>query len=65
MAVVTSELIAAQSGLGYMIQTNRINLETSYVLVGMVVIGILGSLMNAVLGYLEQYIIPWKTEYLH
>lgn len=65
MAVVTSELIAAQSGLGYMIQTNRINLETSYVLVGMVVIGILGSLMNAVLGYLEQYIIPWKAEYLH
>jgi ABC-type nitrate/sulfonate/bicarbonate transport system permease component len=65
MAVVTSELIAAQSGLGYMIQTNRINLETSYVLVGMVVIGILGSLMNAVLGYIEQYIIPWKAEYLH
>lgn len=65
MAVVTSELIAAQSGLGYMIQTNRINLETSYVLVGMVVIGILGSLMNAALGYIEQYIIPWKAEYLH
>lgn len=65
MAVVTSELIAAQSGLGYMIQANRLNLETSYVLVGMVAIGILGSLMNAVLGYIEKYIIPWKAEYLH
>lgn len=65
MAVVTSELIAAQSGLGYMIQANRLNLETSYVLVGMVAIGILGSSMNAALGYIEQYIIPWKSEYLH
>ena len=65
MAVVTSELIAAQSGLGYMIQANRLNLETSYVLVGMVVIGILGSSMNAALGYIEQYVIPWKPEYLH
>jgi ABC-type nitrate/sulfonate/bicarbonate transport system permease component len=65
MAVVTSELIASQSGLGYMIQANRINLETSYVLVGMVVIGILGSLMNATLGSVEKYIIPWKSEYLH
>jgi len=65
MAVVTSELIAAQSGLGYMIQANRLNLETSYVLVGMVVIGILGSFMNAALGYIEKYLIPWKSEYLH
>ncbi|MBD2536448.1 ABC transporter permease [Nostoc flagelliforme FACHB-838] len=65
MAVVTSELIAAQSGLGYMIQANRLNLETSYVLVGMVVIGILGALMNAALGYIEQYVIPWKPQYLH
>lgn len=65
MAVVTSELIAAQSGLGYMIQTNRLNLETSHVLVGMVVIGVLGSLMNTGLGYAERYVIPWKSEYLH
>jgi ABC-type nitrate/sulfonate/bicarbonate transport system permease component len=64
MAVVTSELIAAQSGLGYMIQANRLNLETSSVLVGMIVIGSLGSLMNVALGYLERHIIPWKQEYL-
>ena len=38
---------------------------TAYVLVGMVVIGILGSLMNAILGYLERYIVPWKSDYLH
>jgi ABC-type nitrate/sulfonate/bicarbonate transport system permease component len=60
MAVVAAELIVAQSGLGYMIQINRINLDTSYVLVGMVTIGILGSSMTAVLDYVERYVIPWK-----
>jgi len=60
MAVVTAELIAAQSGLGYMIQTSRLNLETSYVLVGMVTIGVLGSLMGLTLSGVERYVLPWK-----
>lgn len=60
MAVVTAELVAAQSGLGYMIQVNRINLETSSVLVGMVVIGILGSAMTAGLVWIERYVLPWQ-----
>lgn len=64
MAVVAAELIAAQSGLGYMIQINRINLDTAYVLVGMVTIGILGSLMTAALDYVERYVIPWKERTL-
>lgn len=62
MAVVTAELIAAQSGLGYMIQSSRINLETSSVLVGMITIGLLGSLMVAGLRYLERFVLPWKVE---
>lgn len=62
MAVVTAELIAAQSGLGYMIQVSRLNLETSHVLVGMVTIGILGSLMTVMLGWLERYVLPWKQK---
>lgn len=61
MAVVTAELVAAQSGLGYMIQVNRINLETSSVLVGMVVIGILGSSMTAGLAWVERYVLPWQA----
>lgn len=60
MAVVTAELVAAQSGLGYMIQVNRINLETSAVLVGMVVIGILGSAMTAGLAWVERHVLPWQ-----
>lgn len=60
MAVVTAELVAAQSGLGYMIQANRINLETANVLVGMLTIGALGSLMAIGLKSLERYVLPWK-----
>jgi ABC-type nitrate/sulfonate/bicarbonate transport system permease component len=62
MAVVTAELIAAQSGLGYLIQASRLNLETSYVLVGMVTIGILGSLMALGLSSVERYVLPWKQK---
>ena len=60
MAVVTAELIAAQSGLGYMIQMSRLNLETSHVLVGMVTIGVLGSLMALGLESVERHVLPWK-----
>lgn len=62
MAVVTAELIAAQSGLGYMIQVSRLNLETAHVLVGMVTIGVLGSLMTLSLGWFERFILPWKQK---
>jgi ABC-type nitrate/sulfonate/bicarbonate transport system permease component len=61
MAVVTAELIAAQSGLGYMIQANRLALETSLVLVGMCVIGLLGAAMSLALVALERHVlVPWK-----
>ena len=63
MAVVTAELIAAHSGLGYMIQANRLALETSLVLVGMCVIGLLGAAMSTVLEVFERVVlIPWKIQ---
>lgn len=61
MAVVTAELIAAQSGLGYMIQANRLSLETSLVLVGMCTIGVLGAFMSVALEALERHVlVPWR-----
>ena len=61
MAVVTAELIAAQSGLGFMIQASRLNLETSRVLVGMTLIGMLGASMTATLTLIERrLIVPWN-----
>jgi ABC-type nitrate/sulfonate/bicarbonate transport system permease component len=63
MAVVTAELIAAHSGLGYMIQANRLALETGLVMVGMCVIGLLGAAMSVGLEVLERLVlVPWKTQ---
>lgn len=61
MAVVTAELIAAHSGLGYMIQANRLELETNLVMVGMCIIGLLGATMSTLLGIFERRVlVPWN-----
>lgn len=61
MAVVTAELIAAHSGLGYMIQANRLALETGLVVVGMCVIGVLGAAMSVLLEIFERRVlVPWR-----
>jgi len=62
MAVVTAELVAAQSGLGYMIELNRVQLETPRVFVGMLVIAVIGALMTFTLGRAEALIFPWRDK---
>jgi ABC-type nitrate/sulfonate/bicarbonate transport system permease component len=60
MCVVAAELIAAQSGLGYMIQQSRLLLQTQFVVTGMVVIGLIGFAMNAVMTAVERRLVPWQ-----
>jgi NitT/TauT family transport system permease protein/sulfonate transport system permease protein len=62
MCVVAAELIAAQSGLGYLIQQSRMLLQTQIVLTGMITIGIIGFVMNAGMIWLERRLIPWKID---
>lgn len=57
--VVAAELIAAQSGLGYLIEWYRQLLNTEIVMVGMITIGILGLLMNYIMLFLEHLLLPW------
>jgi ABC-type nitrate/sulfonate/bicarbonate transport system permease component len=47
-AIIAAELVAAQSGLGYMIADGMEILRSDMVLVGMVVIGVLGVLIDTV-----------------
>jgi ABC-type nitrate/sulfonate/bicarbonate transport system permease component len=61
MCVVAAELIAAQSGLGYLIQQSRLLLQTQNVLAGMIAIGIIGFAMNAGMLWLERRLIPWRA----
>lgn len=60
MCVVAAEMIAARSGLGYEIQLNRQLLQLDRVVAGMIVIGLIGVIMNQLMGLLECYLVPWK-----
>ncbi|PWT92295.1 MAG: ABC transporter permease [Proteobacteria bacterium] len=60
MCVVTAELVAAQSGLGYLIQQSRLLLQTQNVLAGMITIGAVGFAMNAVMERIEWRLTGWS-----
>ena len=47
-AIIAAELVAARSGLGYLISNGMEVLRSDYVLVGMVTIGVVGVLFDAV-----------------
>jgi ABC-type nitrate/sulfonate/bicarbonate transport system permease component len=59
MALVAAELVAATSGLGFVITNGRNVLRSDQVMLGMVVIGILGLAMDAVLRAVIAQLIPW------
>ena len=61
MCVIAAEMIASQSGLGYMIQLARVLIETERVIGGMVVIGVIGFIMNYLMLRLEHRLTPWRT----
>ncbi|MCX6580146.1 MAG: ABC transporter permease [Candidatus Aminicenantes bacterium] len=60
--VIVAELVGAQSGLGYMIQLNRLTLQSEKVLAGMIAIGFLGFSMNKGMSFLQKRFIPWYAE---
>lgn len=59
MCLVAAELVAADSGLGFMIMDARQLLLTERVLVGMLTIGLLGFLMDRGLRYIEAKQVGW------
>jgi sulfonate transport system permease protein len=63
MCVVAAELIAASSGIGYLIMDARQLSQSDVVLVGMITIGVIGKLMDSLIKRLEQRLIGWKVSY--
>ncbi len=59
MCLVAAELVAAPSGLGFMIMDARQLLLTERVLVGMLTIGLLGFLMDKGIRYVEAKKAAW------
>ncbi|HEX9022891.1 MAG TPA: ABC transporter permease [Geobacteraceae bacterium] len=63
MCVVAAELIAAESGIGYLIMDARQLSQSDVVLVGMITIGIIGKGMDSIIRRLERRLISWKVSY--
>jgi len=63
MCVVAAELIAASSGIGYLIMDARQLSQSDVVLVGMISIGVIGKLMDSLIKLLETRLIRWKVAF--
>ena len=61
MALVAAELVAARSGLGFMIEDARYLLNSERVIAGMITIGVLGFLMDRGMRWLERRLTPWQV----
>jgi ABC-type nitrate/sulfonate/bicarbonate transport system permease component len=59
MALVAGELVAAPSGLGYMINNARTLFRSDYILLGMVLIGILGLVLDYLMRQAARLAMPW------
>lgn len=59
-ALVGAELIAASSGIGYMILDAEQLARPDIVILGILTIGIVGSVVDWLVFYLTKRVIPWK-----
>ena len=58
--LVAAELIAASSGLGWLVQFAGQALQVSVVIVGIVVIGVIGYAMELAIRKIENWAVPWR-----
>lgn len=61
VSLVSAEMLASSNGLGYMIQIGRQYSKTDLVLAGMITIGLLGSVLAAVLEVLERTFVKGRS----
>ncbi len=62
MCLVAAELVAASSGLGYLIMLGGDDLKPELSITGMILIGILGLIADRVILGVERRVIYWKKE---
>jgi ABC-type nitrate/sulfonate/bicarbonate transport system permease component len=59
MALVAGELVAATTGLGYLINQGRYLFRPDYVIVGMVMIGVIGLMLDGLIRLTQSILMPW------
>lgn len=60
MAVVGAEMIAARSGLGYMIYEASVLLRTDRIVAGMITVGVAGALTAYGLSLVQGWVLRWR-----
>jgi NitT/TauT family transport system permease protein len=60
LLVVAAEMVAADTGIGFMILTAADLMETKKLMVGLITLSFLGIFFNWLFQKLEHLFIPWK-----
>jgi sulfonate transport system permease protein len=60
MAVVAAEMIASSAGIGYRLNYSRSMMQANKVMVCMIVIGLVGVIMDKLIGWLFSLFTPWQ-----
>lgn len=58
--LVVAELVAADSGLGYMVLKAQRFLQTDVIFTGLIIIGVVGLLTDYIFKVLTRRIVPWR-----
>jgi NitT/TauT family transport system permease protein len=59
-SLVAGEMIAGQAGLGYMILSSYMDLQTTTIVIGMVTLGLVGFLSSALVRWLGERLTAWQ-----
>lgn len=62
MVVLASEMLAAKSGLGFLISRGMEMFDISLVMSGMISIGVCGALLGLLTSFVERKVCPWNKK---
>ena len=58
--LVAAEMVAAVSGIGWMVLDASNWLRSDIIFAGIIVMGVTGILIDAILRFIERKVVPWK-----
>lgn len=60
MVVLAAEMLAARSGLGFLINRGMESFDVALIMSGMVLIGVVGALLAIITNFIERKVCPWN-----
>lgn len=63
--LVVAEMIGARSGVGYLIWDSRLRMQSDLMIVGMLLVGILGSTSDQLMSLVSRLMLRWSRTDSH